>query len=145
MKRIIARLKRLNEALPELLFTMFLYGVLAELIGVWFVEDKIRYTSGLVIGLLLGCFLSLAIARSLWDTVAVASKKDQVVVSTKAILRYAVVVIATMAMCYFNLGSILSWFIGVMGLKVSALAQPMIHKIFFGKKNESEDRTLFNS
>ena len=46
---MIKWMKRLNQALPGLVLGILLYGVLVELIGVWFVNDKVRYTSGLLI------------------------------------------------------------------------------------------------
>ena len=44
-------LKRLNDALPELVLGIIVYGIAVELVGVWFVTDKLRYTTGLVIGI----------------------------------------------------------------------------------------------
>ena len=43
--------KRINEALPGLLLGILFYGILVELIGVWFVEDKWAYSIGLAIGI----------------------------------------------------------------------------------------------
>ena len=36
-------LKRLNDALPELVLGIIVYGIVVELAGVWFVTDKLRY------------------------------------------------------------------------------------------------------
>ena len=47
-------LKRLNDALPELVLGLILYGVVIELAGVWFVTDKLRYSTGLLIGIVTG-------------------------------------------------------------------------------------------
>ena len=66
-------------------------------------------------------------------------EKDQVKISLKAVLRYAIVAIISIAMGYFKLGNILTWFIGVMGLKVAALAQPLIHRVFLGDEQQIED------
>ena len=48
-------LKRLNDALPELVLGIIVYGIAVELVGVWFVTDKLRYTTGLVIRNCIGC------------------------------------------------------------------------------------------
>ncbi|MCR4956784.1 MAG: hypothetical protein K6A30_08885 [Lachnospiraceae bacterium] len=135
---MINYLKRLNPLLPELVAIILAYAVVVEGIGVWFVEDKLRYTSGLAIGIALALFMAINIASSLWGIVGVPSKKARVVVSLKAICRYLVVVAVSIAMGYFNLGNILTWFAGVMGLKVAAFAQPMIHKVFFRKSRKDE-------
>ena len=137
---MISYLKKMNPALPSLMATILIYGVLVELIGIWFVEDKIRYTSGLLIGIGLALFLSISIATSIFDVLDVRSKKDQVKVSLKAVLRYVIVAIVSIAMCYLNLGNIWTWFIGVMGLKVAALLQPLIHKVFFGEELTDDNK-----
>lgn len=137
---MIKYLKRLNDILPELVAIIIAYGILVELIGVWWVKDPVRYSSGLAIGIGLALFLSINIASSIWSMVEVNSKKAQVLVAAKAIGRYAVVVIVSMAMGYFNLGNILTWFVGIMGLKVAAFLQPLIHKVFFEKVKRDKNR-----
>ena len=136
---MINYLKRLDPILPELIGTILAYGALVELIGVWWVEDKIRYTSGLAIGIGLALFLSINIASSIWGMLDVTTKKAQVFVAVKAILRYFVVVAVSMIMGYYNLGNILTWFIGVMGLKVAAFTQPLIHKVILRKSQRKEE------
>lgn len=137
---MISYLKKMNPALPSLMATILVYGVLVELIGVWFVEDKLRYTTGLLIGIGLALFLSISIAASIFDVLDVRGKKDQVKVSLKAVLRYAIVAIISIAMGYFRLGNIITWFIGVMGLKVAALTQPLIHRVILGDEQQEDDK-----
>lgn len=136
---MINYLKRLNPILPELVSIILVYGVLVELIGVWWVEDKIRYSSGLAIGIGLALFMSVNIASSIWGMMDVTTKKAQVGVAIKAVARYAVVAVVSVTMGYFNLGNILTWFVGVMGLKVAAFVQPLIHKVFFGKSQQEDE------
>ena len=52
-------LKRLNEALPGLVIGILLYGGILQVTGIWFVTDKIRYSSGLWIGI--ACAVGMAI------------------------------------------------------------------------------------
>lgn len=137
---MISYLKKMNPALPSLMATILVYGVLVELIGVWFVEDKLRYTTGLLIGIGLALFLSISIAASIFDVLDVRGKKDQVKVSLKAVLRYAIVAALSIAMGYFKLGNIITWFIGVMGLKVAALTQPLIHRVILGDEQQEDDK-----
>ena len=56
---MIKALKRLNEALPGLLLGIAIYGLIVEFAGVWFVSDKLRYTSGLWIGI--ACAMGMGI------------------------------------------------------------------------------------
>lgn len=121
-------LKRLNDALPGLIAGILLYGVLVEVIGVWFAEDKLRYTTGLLIGIALACGMAVHMAMVLQDTVATGAEVSSRMIALKSILRYVVVVVVFVVMLYFNLGSLLTGFLGVFGLKVSAYFWPVAHK-----------------
>ena len=122
-------LRRLNDALPGLVLGIILYGVVIELTGVWFVEDKLRYTTGLLIGIALACGMAVNIAVVLQDAVDIygeAHAKAKII--AKSVLRYIIVVVVFFVMMKWNLGNLFTAFIGVLGLKVSAYLQPFIHK-----------------
>lgn len=118
-------LKRLNDALPALVVTILIYGVVVELIGIWFAEDKIRYTTGLLIGIACAIFMAIHLAIVIRDAVEQSSERR---LKFKSVSRYIVIVIVFFVMMYFKLGNLISAFIGVLGLKVSAYLQPFIHK-----------------
>lgn len=121
--------KRINDALPGLLLGILVYGVLVELVGVWFVQDKLRYTSGLVIGIALACGMAINIAIVLQDAVDIYGESGaRAKIVAKSVLRYAIVVVVFYLMMKFNLGNIYSAFIGVIGLKISAYLQPFTHR-----------------
>ena len=50
-------LRRLNDALPGLVLGIIVYGAAVFLAGIWFVPDKLRFTTGLAIGIALACQL----------------------------------------------------------------------------------------
>lgn len=123
--------RRLNQALPGLLAGILIYGMIVQLTGVWFVEDKLRYSSGLWIGIITAMALAYNIARVIAETIDYpdAQKASSKIVA-KGILRYAVVVIVFVVTLYFDLGNLVTLFFGVMGLKISAYLQPMLQKVF---------------
>lgn len=130
MNQTNSMLKRLNDALPGLVLGILIYGVLVEFIGVWFVSDKLRYTTGLVIGITLACGMAINIAVVLQDAIDIyGESRAQARIIAKSILRYAVVVIVFFVMMKWNLGNLFAAFIGVLGLKVSAYLQPFAHKL----------------
>lgn len=111
-------LRRINDALPGLVLGIIVYGVIVELAGVWFVTDKVRYTTGLLIGISLACGMAVNIATVLRDAVELYGEdnaKKKIV--AKSLLRYAVVVIVFFVMMKWNLGNLITAFIGVLGLK----------------------------
>lgn len=127
MKKLIKRLKQLNPSLPLLLLGIIIWGLLVQITGVWFVEDKIRYSTGTWIGVALAVFMAINLALVIDSAVERASKVGTL--RFKSIVRYLVVIIVFVVMVYFNLGNWISAFISMLGLKVSAYAQPLIIKI----------------
>ena len=126
-------MKRLNQALPGLVLGILIYGLLIELIGVWFVSDKIRYTSGLVIGIACAIGMAIHIAMIIEESVRIG-KGHEKYLSFKSVLRYLAVCAVMIAMMYFKLGNMITALIGILGLKVSAYAQPLLNRIL-GKNN----------
>lgn len=135
--------RRLNEALPELLLGILLYGIVIQVAGVWFAEDKLRYSSGLWIGILTAIGMAYHIARIIAETIdCVDAHKARIQITAKGILRYAAVVIVFTVTMYFDLGNLITLFLGVMGLKISAYLQPSLHKVLIrvtGKGSGSTD------
>lgn len=136
-------LRRLNDALPGLILGIIVYGIAVELAGVWFVADKLRYTTGLLIGIALACGLAVNMAIVLQDAVDVyGGSRAQAKIIAKSVLRYLIVVVVFFAMMKWNLGNLFTAFIGVFGLKVSAYLQPFAHKmiqILRGRGDVSSD------
>lgn len=128
-------LKRLNEALPGLVLGIIIYGVLLQLTGVWLADDKLRYSTGLWIGIACALFMAVHMAMSIEDAVSIGTEdgaKKKTIAS--AMFRYMIVLAVFVVMCYFHLGMILPAFFGVLGLKFSAYAQP-----FFRRKKDHND------
>ena len=110
-------LKRINEALPGLVVSFLLYGVMVELIGVWF---GIAVAVGMAINLATVIFDSVTMG----DT-AHATRR----IVTKSILRYVVVVILFVLFGYFQWGNLIAAFLGLLGLKIGAYLQPLWEKV----------------
>ncbi len=124
---LVKRMRQINSSLPLLLLGIVIWGCLVQLVGIWFVEDKLRYSTGTWIGVSLAVFMAINLALVIESAVDRGSSVG--VLRFKSILRYLVVIIVFFVMIYFNLGNWISSFIAVMGLKVSAYAQPFIIKI----------------
>ena len=123
-------LRRINDALPGLVLGIVIYGIIVELVGVWFVEDKLRYSTGLLIGISVAIGLAINIAQVIRDAVEIYGAdgaRNRLIV--KSVLRYLVVVVVFFVMMKFNLGNLVTAFVGVLGLKVSAYLQPFAHKV----------------
>ncbi len=131
---MIKWMKRLNQALPNLVLGILIYGVLVELVGVWFVADKLRYTTGLLIGIACAIGLAIHIAMIIEESVRIGEGHEKYL-SFKSVMRYLVLCVVMIAMSYFKLGNMFTALIGVLGLKVSAYAQPLLNRIYLSFKH----------
>lgn len=130
-------LRRLNQALPGLLVGILIYGVLLQVTGVWLTDDKIRYSAGLWIGIGCAVFMAIHMAVSIEDAVSIGTEdgaKRKTIAS--AMIRYFVVLLVFVATFYFNLGMVLPAFFGVLGLKISAYAQPLFYRLLEKKEHK---------
>ena len=123
-------LKRINPALPGLVVGIVINGLIIQLTGVWFFEDKIGYSIGLWYGVAIGIGMAINLATVIYDAVTFdgegnANKR----VAAKSMLRYLVVAILFGILGYFEFGNLFTAFLGVMGLKFSAYAQPLLNKL----------------
>ena len=123
-------LKRLNDALPGLVFGIVIYGVIIQFTGMWFVNDKVSYTIGLWYGIAIAIGIAINLAMVIYDSVDMAGQKNaNRKIIAKSVLRYVVVVILFMILGYFQFGNLYTAFIGVLGVKLSAYAQPRLYKV----------------
>ena len=123
-------LRRLNKALPGLVLGIIVYGVLLQVTGIWFVDDRLRYSTGLWIGIGCALFMAVHMAMSIEDAVSIGTEdgaKKKTIAS--AMTRYLVVLVVLVATFYFRLGMILPAFFGVFGLKISAYLQPIFYRL----------------
>ena len=123
-------LRRINEALPNLVAGIIGYGVVVQLAGVWFVKDKLGYSIGLWYGIAIAVWLAINIATVIFDSVVMGdSKQASRIIIAKSVFRYVVVVILFLLLGHFRFGNLFTAFAGVLGLKVSAYLQPLFGKI----------------
>lgn len=123
-------LRRINPVLPELIAGIILYGIVLQFTGMWFAQDKLQYAMGLWIGVVLAMGMAVNMAVVILDTVDVmASGGRNVRTGLWSALRYAAVIGAFVGVWYFRAGNLLAMFLGLMGLKISAYLQPLLHKV----------------
>lgn len=130
-------LKRLNKVLPELILGILIYGIAIQITGVWFVKDKLLYSTGLWTGILLAVGMAIHMAIVIEDAVSLNSGRAKLI--TMSLLRYLVVVLVFFGMMYFHLGNLITAFAGVMGLKIAAYMQPFIHKTILKIQGREEE------
>ena len=133
-------LKRINDALPELILGILIYEIVVEFTGIWFVKDKLGYSIGLLIGAATAIGMAVHMAVVLRDSMDMAESGRTRRIALQYVLRYLVVVAVFFVTAYFEIGNVIGAFVGVMGLKVGAYVQPFTHKVILkllGRGDES--------
>lgn len=123
-------LKRFPFIVKEIFVLIVFYGILAEIIGLIIVRDRLFYSVGLIIGLILAVGMCIHMQISIEEALDRGEAGAQKYISITYGLRSAVVLAVMAIMFYFKIGSAVSGFIGIMGLKVAAYLQPFTHKYF---------------
>lgn len=127
---ILIMLKRLNGALPNLVIGIIIYGFIIQFTGVWFVDDKLRYSVGLWYGVIIAIGTAINLAQVIYDSVSLGdSDYARRRIIFKSLLRYVMIVILFFILGIFNFGNLFTAFIGMLGLKISAYFQPIFNRL----------------
>ena len=136
---MIDKLNKLNKVLLELLIAIIVCGVTFEAVGVWLVADKMGYSTGLLIGVLIALVMAVHMAWVLDMAVGLERGEAEKKIRLHSILRYLFVMIMLAIVMYTGIANPLASFLGVMSLKVAAYLQPITHKVMQKiQKNEEE-------
>lgn len=127
---MMEKLRKLSDVLPDLLIGIVLYGIVCEVVLLFFAKDKLSLSIGLVVGIM--CAMAMAIHMAWSLNMALDLGQEGAVSKMKMhnLIRYGVVVVLFGLLMVSKVGNPLTAFLGVMGLKVAAYLQPITHKFF---------------
>lgn len=120
-----------------------IWGIFAWLAGIWFVKDKLLFTTGLWIGTFLAAGMAIHMAVVIADAADGISGQGKLI--TMSLLRYGAVVVVFGCVAYFRLGNPIAAFAGVMGLKIAAYLQPITHKLMSKLQRREEYSAQYKS
>lgn len=126
MKTIFSRI---NETLLSLIVGIIVYGCVCQAVGVWFVTDRLGYSLGLWIGILVAVFCAWhmwwSLDRNL--TLHADDEKGANAYSVRnSMIRYVVQIIVLAVICITNFANPVTTFLGLLGLKIGAYIAPYI-------------------
>ena len=127
-------MKKQNATLIELWVGIVFFVLISLLAGIWFVENKIAYVFGLLIGALTAVYLAWHMARSIDKMLdkAELGVDPGAGMRLSSLLRYGIVVLVLIITAFISEWvNPISTFVGILGLKVAAYLQPFTHKIVF--------------
>ena len=103
-----------NTVLKDMIITMLLYGIIAQIVCLIIPGDHLRMTAGLWIGVAAGVFMVIHMKNSLDEAVLYGEQEAQRYMQKSYAIRYLV----------------LTLFPGIMSLKLAEFLQPIMHKLF---------------
>jgi hypothetical protein len=128
------------ETLLDLFFGMMIYFILFEIVGLIFVENRLSYTLGLILGCLVSDFMAWDMFVSI-DNALDLPEDDAVKYSRKrSMIRWLVMLVAAFAGMKLSLISFPAVIIGILGLKIAAFCQPYTNSYITKKFIRKEGR-----
>lgn len=124
------KLREVNDSLPDLFVGILIFGLLAEMIPIWFVNDKAGYTIGLIIGIMSALFAAWHMAWTLDKAFNYDEETATRKLQKNSVLRYGVQLVILGVLMVTGFANPLAAFLGMWGLKVSAYLSPFTHKLF---------------
>ena len=113
----------------DMIRIMIIFGVIVQIICLFIPGDRLRMTTGLWIGVGAGIAMLVNMRNSLLEALEMEPEGAKRYMQKSYTLRYCAIVIGFAAVAYFKIANIFTLIIGVMGLKISAYLQPVMHNI----------------
>lgn len=105
-----------------------IYAVIIELVGIFFSEDILSYTLGLIFGVLIAVFLFGHMAKTLDHALDLQEKDASKYVRFQSFLRLVIMLAALTIGLLTKQLQFITVLLGVLGLKIGALIAPFILK-----------------
>lgn len=118
-----------NTVLKDMIVFMILYGIAAQIICLFIPGDHLRMSVGLWIGVGGGIGMAIHMKRSLDEALILGEEGAKKYMQRSYMVRYLTVVVVFFAASYFKIANVLTLVAGIMGLKLSAYLQPIMHKL----------------
>ncbi len=127
-------MRNINKTVWELLLGILISGIILEIIGVMIVKDKLFFSAGLGIGILLAVFMTFSISSSVEKAVDMGEGGAKTKMVSSYVIRTVIVLAVIIFTGIMKLGNLAGLILGIMTLKVAAYIQPITHKFITGGK-----------
>lgn len=125
---MVKRIKQINELLPILWISIVCYGVICQIVGVFFINDRQHYSIGLWIGIATACggiyHMAWVLSKAFDNEWTNPAQK----MLLHTVLRYLAIVIVLAMLLLTGFGNPLAAFLGIMGMKVASYAQIVLQR-----------------
>lgn len=124
---MIAKLRELNEALPEMLFIDIIYLILGEIIILLFIPWKLKCAVGFFAGVLYSIFGAFQMSFRIRKVVYGGGNTTKILL-TGYFLRLGILLALLCTLYLLDIGDLVAALIGMFSMKVAAYSQPFTNK-----------------
>ena len=117
-------MSQVKETMTGFLIGIGIYTILVEVIGIFFSEDIISYTLGLLFGVIIAVLLILHMAWSLDRALDLPENQAAKYTKRQSFLRLAVMLFAMIIALLVEQFNFITVVLGMLGLKIGALIAP---------------------
>lgn len=122
-------IKQEDIVLCEMLVGLFLTSILGQIVIIFLPLERLAVSIGWWAGILVAAFMAVHLK---WSTSRLLDYSEKEAVSSLqkyVIIRYGVAIVVLVLLSICKLGNPVSYILGILGLKIAAYSQPLIHHI----------------
>lgn len=127
--RMIETIRKINRTLLEMQIGMVFWGLLCQIVGAFFVHDQLYYAKSLWFGILFGMISLIHMYRTLDRALDFGEKSASKMIMRAYFFRYVLIAVILCIIMVTEVMNPLIVFLAYMGIKVTALIQPITHKL----------------
>lgn len=120
---------RENRTLTELIMGIVCFGVVCQIAGIFFMKDQLAYAVSLWVGILTASGMAVHMNYTIHKALAQDEGTAEKVARSSYFLRYACAMVLLAAVALTGVTNLVVTFVGIMGLKIGAYIQPLMHKL----------------
>ncbi len=125
---MIEKIKKINRTLLELWLGILFTGLVLQLAGMWFTEEKLLYAAALWPGIVLAWIMVYHMYHTLERTLDLGNGAQKAATIAN-LVRYGCIVVVFLIILATKILNPLITFMGLMSVKVAAYLQPFTHKL----------------
>lgn len=118
-----------NQTLVELVIGIFCFGVICQIVGIFFTHDQLAYAVSLWIGIIAAALMAVHMNHTINKVLSYDEGTAEKVARSSYFLRYGCAMVLLGVVAVTGVANLIVSFLGIMGLKIGAYLQPITHKL----------------
>lgn len=143
-------MNQVKETMIGFLIGAGIYAVVVEVVGIFFSEDILSYTLGLLFGLVIAILLIVHMAHTLNRALDLSQGQAMKYTRRQSYLRLVMMLVAMIIALLVNQLNFITAILGILGLKIGALIAPFFLRRLFpdsymtkiDKEEDTDDNTI---